>query len=244
MYPEVSLFKNLTIPTYFLINTMIALVTLFWLRKRAQTHQLSITLALEIYFIVIFCGFWGARFFHVLYEEPFYYLNRPFNVFYFWQGGFVFYGGALLGILAGWAYVHHKAPKDLRKYLDLFAPLGSLSYSLGRIGCFLTGCCYGKPSELPWSIDGRHPTQLYSSAFEGLLLLFLLKMDPTKKQPPGVLFFVWVFIHAIGHFLTEQFRGDDRGVQFLLSISSWISLGLMAFAGYYLKRIYFSKYPR
>ncbi len=241
MYPELIL-NTLTIPTYFLVNTFIALITLFWLRKRSIEKKLSTKLALELYLIVSIAGFFGARIFHVFYEQPFYYLNRPSEFFFFWQGGFVFYGGALLGFLAGWTYVQLKNKSNALHFLDLFTPLAAFSYFFGRIGCFLAGCCYGKIDSIPWSIGGRHPTQIYSSIWEGLILLILLFFERKISSRPGMFFFLWVLLHSIGHLIIEQYRGDDRGIQYFISISSWMSLGLIFISIYFLIKNLKNKY--
>ncbi|HPI39676.1 MAG TPA: prolipoprotein diacylglyceryl transferase [Pseudobdellovibrionaceae bacterium] len=226
MYPELIL-NSLSLPTYFLVNTLTAIITLFWLLKRTLFKKLSIKLSLEIYLIVSVAGFFGARAFHAFYEQPFYYLNKPSEFFFFWQGGFVFYGGALLGFFAGWTYIQFKDKKNTLNFLDLFTPLAAFSYSLGRLGCFLAGCCYGKIDSIPWSIDGRHPTQIYSSAWEGLTLFALIFFEKKLSTRPGVLFFLWILLHSIGHLIVEQYRGDDRGFQYMISVSSWVSLGLI-----------------
>lgn len=237
MYPEIILNSSLSIPTYFLINIIIALVTLQWLLKRTKKFNLPTTFALEVYIVVTIFGFIGARIFHVLYEQPFYYQIHPIEVFYIWQGGFVFYGGALLGFTAGWTYVYLKNKNELFRYMDLFTPLASLSYAVGRIGCFLSGCCYGKACDLPWAYNDLHPTQVYSSFIESIILIIILKAENKKLLPSGGVFFLWVLLHAIGHLFVEQFRGDDRGFQYVLSISSWLSIFLILISAYFLKKI-------
>ncbi len=228
MYPNLFINSSLSLPSYYLVNSLIAIITLFWLRKRTSQLGLSAQTSLELYFIVAVAGFLGARAFHAIYEEPLYYFNKPQEFFYFWQGGFVFYGGALIGFAAGWIYLQKKQKKSAYLYMDLFAPLASLSYALGRLGCFLAGCCYGTTCTLPWAIQNRHPTQLYSFFFESLVLVLILRFEKTKHlKPAGSLFFIWVFLHALGHFMIEQLRDDDRGFQLVLSVSSWISLILM-----------------
>lgn len=170
-------------------------------------------------------AFVGARLFHVLYENPEIYLQNPWAIFYFWNGGFVFYGGALLVALTGWIFFR-KRTKEPLAYFDLFTPVASLGYVIGRWACYLAGCCYGRYCSLPWAVKGRHPTQLYASFWELGVLLILLGLEK-KNQPKGRIFFLWILLHAIGRILMESFRDDFRGAEPGLSISAWISLALI-----------------
>src|SRR5438046_9467699 len=96
----------------------------------------------------------------------------------FWNGGLASTGGVAAGVVAAWvtAWV---ARRPLAELLDALAPAGILALAIGRLGCFLAGCCYGRPSELPWAVvfpelgpPARHPLQLYSAACDlGLVLL-------------------------------------------------------------------------
>lgn len=177
-------------------------------------------------------SFVGARLFHVVYENPEIYLQNPIAIFYFWNGGFVFYGGAILGLLSGWAVLKFRKVSSTLTYFDLFTPIASLSYALGRLGCLMAGCCYGKHCSLPWAIDGRHPTQVYASLWELGVLSILLGSEKTLKKP-GQLFFLWLPLHAFGRLLMESLRDDFRGYELGLSVSSWISLILIAGAALY-----------
>lgn len=186
----------------------------------------------------------GARLFHVFYENFEYYANDPLKVFYIWEGGFVYYGGALFSAFAAAIFLYIKSPKNLEAYFDLFAPVMSLSYILGRSACLLTGCCFGKTCDLPWAISGRHPTQAYAMIFEVgalILILGLEKVPFSERRPrflakPGAVFYVWLILHAFGRLIMEHFRDDFRGPDFGLSISSWISVSLIALAVYLLAR--------
>ena len=222
-----NLSDNIQIPMYYLVISLVICICLIWLNKRVRQQRLNIKIALDTAFIIMMASVVGARLFHVFYESPELYLDNPVAIFYIWNGGFVFYGGALLAVLCGSLYVFWKARSHLRKYMDLFAPVGSLAYGLGRWGCFFAGCCYGKFCELPWAIAGRHPTQIYASLWElgALSLLFALEKSPRKKE--GQVFFLWITLHALGRLMMESFRDDFRGPSVGLSISSWISIAIL-----------------
>lgn len=219
-------------------------IALAWIYYRAPRFNLSRAIALDLSLIVMVTSFVGARLFHILYENFDYYRENPERVLYFWEGGFVYYGGALLAALSAAIFLFIKSPKNLESYFDLFAPVMSLSYILGRFGCFLTGCCYGKACELPWAVGGLHPTQLYAIIFEVgalILILGLEKQKPQERkwavlQKQGAVFYIWLVLHGIGRLIMEHFRDDFRGPAVGLSISSWISFILIGLATYLLFR--------
>lgn len=225
------------IPTYYLILSAAVCLALLWVTRRSEILGLSRQRTLDLSLIVMVSGFIGGRLFHVFYENFDFYLEDPTRVLYFWNGGFVFYGGALLSGLCVFIYLRLTEPKFLKRYLDLFAAPLSLTYILGRIACFFAGCCYGRYCELPWAINARHPTQLYAVFWELGTLILLLAIEKTaikdRVKPlkgAGSLFYLWILLHALGRLVMEAFRDDFRGPTLGLSISSWISVGIAALA--------------
>lgn len=244
MYPIISITPDFGIPTYYLVLSLALCVSLLWLVRRAEQFHLSRELALDVSLIIMVSGFIGARLFHVFYEDFTYYQEDPWRVLYFWNGGFVFYGGAALAAVTSVLFLNFKTKGYFESYLDLFAPVVSFSYCIGRVACLLTGCCYGKYCLLPWAISGRHPTQAYASLWELGTLLILLGCEkipaqsrrPTFLAKSGSIFYLWMILHAVGRLVMEAFRDDFRGPTFGLSISSWISLAVIALAFYLLMR--------
>ncbi len=160
--------------------------------------------------------------------------------------GFVFFGGMLVAVGALIAYIRYKNLPLLKTadFLIVGLPLG---HALGRIGCFLAGCCYGKPTTLPWGVTFTdphalvapeligvplHPTQLYESALNFALFL-LLHYASKKPHKDGKILVEYVWCYALLRFVVEFFRGDFRGGFLLgLSPSQVISL-LIAGAAFY-----------
>jgi phosphatidylglycerol:prolipoprotein diacylglycerol transferase len=180
----------------------------------------------------------GARILHILYENFSYYRENPLKIFYLWEGGFVFYGGMILALVATFAYLHFiRAPKK-SLYFDTFAPVLSFAYGFGRVGCFLAGCCYGKVCAYPWSVGGRHPTQLYALIWEVGTIMLLLGLENIEfsKRPrflrrSGDIFILWLALHSLGRLMMESFRDDFRGDQiFGYSVSTVLSLTLLCIA--------------
>ena len=234
MFPTVSISTTLSIPTYFVLITLACIIALFWTQYRAQQLGLSVKNALDLCLICLVSGFIGGRLFHIVYESPQYYLEDPLKVFYFWEGGFVYYGGFISALICCFIFIYRTEPKDWKKYFDLAAPILSLTYIIGRSACFLAGCCYGQACDLPWAVKGLHPTQLYAVFSELLVLILILWIErkslkhKNKLNTPnllsGDLFLFWTIGHATGRILMETFRDDFRGLIYYLSISTWISL--------------------
>ena len=145
------------------------------------------------------------------------------------MGGFVWYGGAIVGGIVSMLFVRFKK-WPLGPWLDLFAPIIALGYAIGRFACFLTGCCYGAVCVLADGTGFRHPTQLYATAWEAVALAILLWLEKQKLRnwPSGRIFSTWLIMHSIGRIVMESFRDDPRGPTPLgLSLATWISLGLI-----------------
>ena len=228
------------IPWYYLVISLVTCLAMVWFVRRGEQQNLNRQHLLNIFLIVIVSAFVGARIFHALFEYPTLYLNHPQLLFQIWQGGYVFFGGAVSGFIAAYWYCHSRHLSFL-KYLDVAAPVAGLAYAFGRVGCFLAGCCYGRFCELPWAWQGRHPTQLYALIIELWIVWLLLLLEKRKAHPTGSIFFAWMTLHGLGRLFMEYFRDDFRGPVFVMSISSWFSLALIVLGGFLSLRPYFKK---
>lgn len=137
-------------------------------------------------------------------------------------GGYVFYGG-LLGALGG-AWLFSKIKKYyVSDVMDFVVPAFVLFHAFGRIGCFMSGCCYGFQLHEQFVLGGMHlnyfPLQLVESAFEFVMFFVLSKVSDGKKLK------VYLLSYSIFRFLNEFFRGDTvRGVWFGISTSQIIAI--------------------
>jgi phosphatidylglycerol---prolipoprotein diacylglyceryl transferase len=245
MYPVISL-GTIQLPTYLLIISLIYTTHLFWLLSRGSKFNFDRNKVLDVAMAVMIGGFVGARILHIVWEEPSYYLENPAQVFYFWQGGYVFFGG-LIGAITSGLFVIRKDKLNWHKWLDLFAPLVASGYAIGRLSCLAAGCCYGKRTDVPWCITFPHgveapaavclhPTQVYASLWEASVLSLLLFLENKKRLKPGQLFFMWLALHAVGRIWQEYFRADYRGPVFLgVTVSTAIASVLFLFALYKLR---------
>lgn len=179
---------------------------------------------LYIVFAALFGGLIGSKLGSALFVYPDFYIKNPLAILFPEVGGKTIVGGLIGGYLC--VVIAKRILKVKRSTGDLFAPGLALGIAIGRIGCFLNGCCYGISSHLPWAVmfkgESRHPTQLYESLFCFILFIFLWLM---RKQinKEGDLFKIFLFIYSFFRFWIEFLRADKVMVVFNLSIAQIVS---------------------
>jgi phosphatidylglycerol:prolipoprotein diacylglycerol transferase len=150
-----------------------------------------------------------------------------------WEGGLAYYGGFLFAAPVGIIYAHRKGLGAWR-VADLASPFIALGLVFGRTGCFFNGCCYGKPSHLPWAVHfpgvaGHvHPTQVYEALGALGIAAFLYWVIRPRKARDGQVFAALLVLYAALRFGLEFLRADERGELHGLSTSQWIGLPLAA----------------
>ena len=234
MLPIIAKIGPFTIYSYGLMLAVAVVVCSFLLSRDAGRKMgTKPELIYDLAFWVVLGGIIGARIFFIFLNLDMFIAN-PLEMIMIQNGGLAFQGGLILGCLTGiWFVKKHKLP--LSKMLDLTAPYLALGQAIGRIGCFLNGCCYGK--EVSWGIycpvhDAKlHPTQLYESV--GLVILFfILKNYNSTSKKPGEIFFIYLFGAALLRFVNEFFRADHVELAWGLSIFQCVALGLLAISVY------------
>lgn len=208
-----------------LLVCFLLFLTYYRLQKKQKQTDLAFNIGWNLALNLMVMGFIGGRLLHVIYESPWIYINNPLQILKFWQGGFVFFGGFILALSTSWLYLHYKKENFLL-WADFYSPIVAIGYALGRIGCLIAGCCYGGYCDLPWAMDGRHPTQAYAFCYEILVAIFLLNKERTTdlKKSSGIIFSYWLIAHGFGRILMENFRDDFRGpVPLGFSLGTWIS---------------------
>jgi phosphatidylglycerol:prolipoprotein diacylglycerol transferase len=143
------------------------------------------------------------------------YLANPLEIIAIWHGGMSFHGGLIGAIAAGILFCRwRKLPVwEVADIVIVTAPIGLL---LGRLGNFINGELYGRPSSVPWAMVfpgggpvPRHPSQLYEAALEGLLLFLILWVLKDLRFRPGVMVCLFLGGYGILRFLVEFFREPD-----------------------------------
>jgi phosphatidylglycerol:prolipoprotein diacylglycerol transferase len=155
------------------------------------------------------------------------------NVFHIWDGGMSFHGG-MIGVLVAtcvFARVKHKRIADV---LDFVAPLPSFGLLTGRLGNFINGELWGKPTDLPWGFGvpnaegvliARHPSQLYEATLEGLVLFTLLLWFTSKPRPRLAPTGLFLLGYGCARFIVEWVRLPDANIGYL--VGDWLTMGML-----------------
>jgi phosphatidylglycerol:prolipoprotein diacylglycerol transferase len=242
MYPKILDLGQLTIHTYGLLLAL-AFIAGIWLASRnAAKAGVNPDSIWNLGLIIIFSALVGAKL--LLFLSDFtYYSENPREIFSLatLRSSGVYYGGLLLALAAS-AWYLKRAKLPGWRVADITAPGIALGQAIGRLGCLSAGCCYGKPTTMPWGITFTnpyssenvgvplnvrlHPTQIYESA--GAFLLFLYLMWRLKRSHfAGQVILEYLGLYAALRFVIEFYRGDDdRGFLFsgLLSTSQFIGI--------------------
>ena len=179
----------------------------------------------------------GGRLGEVLFYHPGYYFSNPLEILAVWKVGMSFHGG-FLGVLIAMALFAHKRQIVWLQLMDFIAPLVPLGLGAGRIGNFINGELWGRPTDVPWAmifpnVDHlpRHPSQLYEFALEGLALFSLLWLYSNKQRPIGAVSGLFLIGYGSFRFIAEFFRNPDEGIfgslTFGISMGQWLSLPMV-----------------
>ncbi|MBI1952615.1 MAG: prolipoprotein diacylglyceryl transferase [Candidatus Omnitrophica bacterium] len=239
MHPVLFQWGPLTLHSYGLMLAIGFLSALQLALRRARELSIDPAVVQNLAFLVLGFGIAGARAAYVLlFWEMF--RGNPLEILRLDHGGLIFYGGLALGVPAGLVYLKGKGLLSWRM-VDLVIPPLTLAHAIGRVGCFLNGCCYGEPFLGPWAVvfppEGipRHPTQLYESGF--LLILFLgLKRLERSGPRPGAVALTYGFLYGAWRFGVEFLRGDNARGAWGLTAFQWASVPLIVLCGWMLAR--------
>ncbi|MFA5096070.1 MAG: prolipoprotein diacylglyceryl transferase [Candidatus Omnitrophota bacterium] len=232
MHPIICQFGPFTVYSYGLALVVSFLAASYLAQKQALRCGLDPQAVFNLLFISFICGVIGSRLFYVI-ENFGYYLGNPLEMVMFQHGGLSWFGGIFLGCLSALCYLKIKK-LPIYKTLDLLIPFVALGQAIGRIGCFLNGCCYGKPS-IPHGVyfpglDAQLiPTQIYSSAAMFLIFLFL-KRQLERPHRDGQVLFTYFLLYSIKRFTIEFWRADNPVLAYGLTLFQYISIIVFAAA--------------
>lgn len=227
MFPTICKIGPLAVHSYGLMLAIAVVVCSLLMSRDAKVFGIKEEIIYDLVFWVTLFGILGARIFFVLLNLELF-LNDPKEIIMIQRGGLSWQGGLILGSLTAIWYMR-KRKLSFLKTLDLAAPYIALGQAIGRIGCFLNGCCYGR--EVSWGIyfpvhhANLHPTQLYS-AFGLLIIFFVLKKFRNSSGVPGQVFILYLVLASTQRFFVEFFRADHTVLWGRLSIFQFVSLGI------------------
>ena len=219
------------IPSFGFFLALATSSSYFWSLRNAPLFAIDFHHIEKLFLVVLGSSALGMRLFHVFFEEPGFYFSNPVKIFAVWEGGYTLYGGILAALGAIFIYCRRNA-LSFWTVLDIASISTMLGISIGRMGCFFAGCCWGKLCHLPWAVTythpeafntlkyaSVHPVQIYES-LGALMCFYFLQRKVKKRKFPGEIGLTAVIGYGILRFLVEYFRGDSyRG----FIIEPWIS---------------------
>lgn len=250
MHPTLFNLFGIQITTYGLMMAC-AFATL-WLCTvhRGKKLGYSPDFIINLITVIVVSALVFSRLLHVVIEWEYY--SNNLSAIIFSRDGFVYLGGFAGAVVFAVGYTYRNG-QSILGVGDLFAPYLALAQGIGRIGCFLYGCCFGKECHLPWAVHFPpdspaynyqfnehaidlnavsslpvHPTQIYLSLFNFIHFGILLWIR-SRQSFRGQLIVCYLIVYSVGRFSIEFFRGDSyRGMYGPLSTSQIISILLIA----------------
>ncbi len=230
MYPELFRIYNFPINTYGVLMALSFLVALYVAARLGERDGLPRERVYDLGLWMLLAGLIGSKLLLMAVEPE--YRNEPLRLLSldFLRSGGVWYGGFLGGLFAG-VLLMRRYRLPFWKTADAFVPGIAIGQSIGRQGCFAAGCCWGRPTTLPWGVHFTeaghevtnvpivdasgaelhlHPTQLYES-FAMLALFFFLVWLHRRKRFSGQVLIFYALLYGLIRFTIEFFRDDPRG---------------------------------
>jgi phosphatidylglycerol:prolipoprotein diacylglycerol transferase len=215
---------------------LIGFVAAWWIARRRSSRSGSTWTALDVDDLIFYCAIgviaggrlgWCVVYGHDVIAESW------LNVFHIWDGGMSFHGG-LTGVLVAAIVFARVKGKQIADVCDFVAPLPGIGLMAGRLGNFINGELWGKPTDLPWGFGvpdaegvliARHPSQLYEATLEGLVLSLILLWfthSPRPRMAPTGLF---LFVYGCARFTVEWVRLPDANIGYLAG--DWLTMGML-----------------
>lgn len=254
MHPIIFQFGPFTVYSYGLCIAIAFLAAIATAAARARRYGWGAENAYDVCLCAMIAALVGSRLFYVL-ESPREFLSAPWEVFMVWKGGLSYYGGFIGAVAAGAIYLKMRR-LGVAEGFDLLIPSVSLGQAIGRIGCFLNGCCFGKMSGLPFAVrfpEGSpaysyqlyesgairqgsactlpvHPAQLYETLMD-IGIFIALSYALSRKKYDGQVFLLYFVLYGAGRLALEFLREDNPAVTSLggvaLNLQQLISLAAL-----------------
>lgn len=187
----------------------------------------------------------GGRVGYTIFYNFSYTLENPITIFYLWNGGMSFHGG-FIGVILAIVYFCKKNKIPFFEISDFIVKLVPIGLFTGRVGNFINGELWGKPTDIIWGvifpkIDNlpRHPTQIYEAILEGIVLFIILNFVFTEKLKASVMTSYFLILYSLFRFTVEFFRVPDAHIGYLAL--NWVTMGQILCIPMFLLGLYFLK---
>lgn len=248
MYPVLAQLGTFELRSYGVIVALSFFLGLWLSAREARRNGLDPALVQDFAFYALLGGIVGARVYYVVFSNPAYFLQKPWEIVAVWHGGISIIGALLGGTLAALWYCR-KRQLSFWRFADTLAPGVALGQAAGMIACLLNGDSYGKATDAAWAITYTnpramaplntplHPVELYEMA--AYLLVFLLVRQTRRKyRSPGFTFLTYLAGYGAARFVVEFFRGNPAIFAFGVPAAQVfaVALVLAAVAGFHVLR--------
>ncbi|MDP6969387.1 MAG: prolipoprotein diacylglyceryl transferase [Gammaproteobacteria bacterium] len=229
------------------IMYMLAFTSAWWLAmRRAAPAGFSKEQVSDIIFYGAVGVILGGRIGYILFYKFADFIQEPAMILRVWEGGMSFHGG-LIGVIVAVIYSAHKHQRSFSSIMDFVAPIVPLGLGAGRLGNFIGGELWGRPTDLPWGmvfphVDSlsRHPSQLYQFALEGVLLFILVWLYSAKPRASLKVSGMFLLGYGGQRLLVEFARQPDAHLNFIafgwMTQGQLLSLPMIAIGLYLLMR--------
>ncbi len=199
----------------------------FLIQKQQRSKEIGLvgTTAQDFIFYLAIGLIVGGRLGYILfyeYNDLMAYIKNPLEIIATWHGGMSFHGGLIGSILAAWIFSRRKK-MPFAAIIDSGVVTCPIGLGLGRLGNFINGELFGRPSDVPWAMIfpgggplPRHPTQLYEALAEGVLLFAIMWYLRKKPFKDGMMIAFFLLFYGILRFIIEFFKEPDPQLGFLL----------------------------
>ncbi|MBN1107016.1 MAG: prolipoprotein diacylglyceryl transferase [Deltaproteobacteria bacterium] len=230
-YPRINpvLFRigPLHVRWYGLMYVLGFLISYFLIKHQEKTRPVGLSPGLiqDLLFYLAIGLLAGGRLGYIVFYQ---YMNLPelvrdpLEIIAVWHGGMSFHGGLLGAVFAGWWFCKRKK-LSFWAVADRVIVTVPIALGLGRIGNFINGELFGRPSNVPWAMVfpgggplARHPSQLYEALMEGAVLFIVLWLLRRRAFREGMMVGFFLFFYGIFRFFLEFFRDPDAQLGFIL----------------------------
>ncbi len=219
MHPILFHLGPITLKSFGLLVAIAMLVGIAIAKKRAMREGIPPEKIESLSFWLIVASLLGSRFLYTFVEHADHFWRHPVEFLYFHTGGLSFLGGLFFAVATAIVFCRKNSLR-FWQVADLMAPSIAIGLAIGKVGCFLAGCCHGKVCDLPWGVTFHdpeglarplnvplHPTQLYEALSWTFLFVLLLAFQRIRKFY-GEQFLLFVIVFSIVRSYLETFRGD------------------------------------
>ena len=201
----------------------------WWLARRRAARPGSTWKPTDVDDLIFFCAvgvILGGRLGWMLFYGTEGILSDPLSALRIWEGGMSFHGG-LIGVLVALAMFANHRGRLVADVFDFMAPLPAIGFGAGRIGNFINGELWGKPTDVPWAVivngTPRHASQLYEALLEGLVLFAILWWYTSKPRPRWASSGLFLVCYGLFRFAVEFVRVPDSNRGYMLF--GWMTMG-------------------